>query len=110
MRAPVGEPGVESRLSASSVKQDREAEASARTSADLEASFDDKTCKKLDAPSSCVADKESVSVSVCSSSDWEAETTLDATFLGVALVARASHAGVQCLGAHTQDHAQHQSL
>ena len=42
-----------------------------------------------------LADPEGVPVSVCSSSDWEAMTTPDATFLGVALAARAAREGVE---------------
>lgn len=44
--------------------------------------FDHDTPKEPDAPSS-VVDPESVSVSVRSLLDWEAVTTLDATFMGV---------------------------
>ena len=65
------------------------------TSADPEASSDHETPKKLDAPSSLVADLEGVPVSVRSSSDWKAMTTPDATFLGVALAARAARDGVE---------------
>ena len=43
----------------------------------------------------CVADPEGVSVSVRSSSNWEAVTTLDATFLGVTLAARAARDRVE---------------
>ena len=72
--------------------------AGAGTSADLEASSDDYTPKEPDAPSSFVADPEGVTVSVRSSSDWEAVTMPDATFLGVALVARTTREGVEFPG------------
>ena len=42
-----------------------------------------------------MADPEGVSVSVRSSSDWEAVTTMDSAFLGVALVAREAREGVE---------------
>ena len=45
-----------------------------------------------------MADPEGVPVSVHSSSDWEAVTTPDATFLGVALGERATREGVEVLG------------
>ena len=84
--------------------------AGAGTSADPEASSDQDTPKEPDAPSSFVADPEGVPVSVRSSSDWEALTTADATFLGVALGARAAREGVEVPGgAHTQGPAHHQS-
>ena len=73
---------VESELSASSDEADAAAVAGARTSADPEASSDQDSPKEPDAPSSFVADPEGVPVSVHSSSDWEAVTTLDATFFG----------------------------
>ena len=60
----VGRPGVESGLSASSDEVDSASVAGAETSTDLEASFDHETPKEPDAPSSCVADPEGVSVSV----------------------------------------------
>ena len=85
-------------LSASSDKADAAAVASAGTSAKLEASSDQETPKEPDALSSFVADPESVPVSVHSSSDWEAVTTPDATFLGVALAARAARDGVEVPG------------
>ena len=72
--------------------------AGARTSVDSEASSDQETPKEPDAPSSFVADLEGVSVNVHSLSDWEAVTTPDATFLGVALVARATRDGVEVPG------------
>ena len=72
--------------------------AGAGTSAEPEASSDQDTPKELDAPSSFVADPEGVPVSVRSSSDWEAATTPDATFLGVALLARAARNGVAVPG------------
>ena len=53
--------------------------AGAGTLADPEASFDHKTPKEPHAPSSLVAYPEGVSVSVRSSSDWEAVTTPDAS-------------------------------
>ena len=65
--------------------------AGGRTLADPEASSNHETPKKPDAPSSCLADLEGVPVSVRSSSDKEAVTTLNTTFLGIALVARATH-------------------
>ena len=83
--------------------------AGAGTSVEPEASYDHDTPKEPDAPSSFVGDPEGVPVSVCSSSDWEAATTPDATFLGVALGARAAREGVEVSGAHTQGHAHHQS-
>ena len=107
---PVGEPGVESRLPASSDEANCAAVAGAETSMDPEASSDHETPKELDAPSSCVADLEGVPVSMRFSSDWEAVTTSNANFLGVALIARATCAGVVVPGARTRDHAHHQSL
>ena len=77
-------------LSASSDEADYAAVAGAETSVDLEASSDHETPKEPDAPSYCVADPKDVSVRVRASSDWEAVTTPDATFLGVALAARAA--------------------
>ena len=62
--------------------------AGAGTSAEPEASSDHDTPKEPDTPSSFVADPEGVPVSTCSSSDWEAVTTPEATFLGVAMEAR----------------------
>ena len=105
VRAPVSEPGVESGLSASSDEAECAVVVGAWTSADPEASSDHETPKKPDAPSSCVVD-----CSLRSSSDSEAVTTPDATFLGVALVARAARDGVEMLGERTRDHAHHQSL
>ena len=69
VRALVGEPGVESELSASSNNVDCAYVAEAGTSADLEGSSDHETPKEPDAPSSCVADPEGVSVCVRSSLD-----------------------------------------
>ena len=89
---------MESGLSASSDKEDCASVAGAGTSADLKASSDHKTPKEPNAPSSCVADPEGVPVSVRSLSDWEAVTTPDATFLGLALVVRAARAGVVVSG------------
>ena len=80
---------MESELSASSDVEECAAVAGAGTSVDPEASSDHETPKEPDTPS-CVADPEGVPVSMCSSSDWEAVTTSDATFLGVTLVARAA--------------------
>ena len=67
---------------------------SARTLADSEASFDHKTSKEPNALSSGVAHPEGVPVSVRLSLEWEAVTTPDTTFLGVALVASAARDGV----------------
>ena len=71
--------------------------AGAGTSAEPEASSDHDAPKEPDTPSSFVADPEGVPVSVRSSSDWEVVTTPDATFLGVALGARAAREGVEVL-------------
>ena len=81
---------MESELSASSDEADAAAVEGAGTSAEPEAFSDHDTHKEPDAPSSFVADPEGVPVTVRSSSDWEAVTTPDATFLGVALGARAA--------------------
>ena len=72
--------------------------AGAGTSADPEASSYHETPKDPDAPSSLVADPEGVPVSVRSSSDWEAVTTADATFFGMALAAHAAQDGVEVHG------------
>ena len=72
--------------------------AGAGTSAEPEASYDHNTPKEADTPSSFVADPEGVPVSVRSLSDWEAVTTPDATFLGVALGARGACEGVEVFG------------
>ena len=85
-------------LSGSLDEADATAVAGAGTSVDLEASSDQETPKEPDAPSSFVADPEGVPVSVRSSSDWEAVTMPDATFLGVALGARAAREGVEVPG------------
>ena len=69
--------------------------AGAGTSEEPEVSLDHDTPKEPDTPSSFVADPEGVPVSVRSSSDWEPVTTPDATFLGVALGARAAWEGVE---------------
>ena len=69
VRARVSEPGVDSELAALSDKADCEVVAGAGTSADPEASYDHKTPKEPDAPSSLVADPEGVLDSVCSSSE-----------------------------------------
>ena len=103
-------PDVESELSASSDEADAAAVAGAGTSADPEASSDQDTPKEPDAPSSFMADPEGVPVSVRSSSDWEAVTTPDSTFMGVALIAHESQAGAEVPGSRTRDHAHHQSL
>ena len=89
---------MDSKLSASSYEADAAALAGAGTSAEPEASSDHETPKEPDAPSSLVADPEGVPVSVRSSSDWEAVSTPDATFLGVALAARAARDGVEVPG------------
>ena len=89
---------MDSELSASSEEADAAAVAGAGTSAEPEASSDHETPKEPDAPSSLVADPEGVPVSVRSSSDWEAVTTPDATFVGVALVAREAREGVEVPG------------
>ena len=94
-------------LSASPDEADCAAVAGAGTSADPEATSDHETLKEPDAPSSLVADLKGVPVSVRSSSYLEAVTTPDATFLGVALVARAAHDGVEVPGARTRGHAHH---
>ena len=65
---------------------------------EAEASSEHDTPKDPDAPSSFVADPEGVPVSVRSSSDWDAVTTWDATFLGVALGARETREGVELPG------------
>ena len=85
-------------LSASSDEANAAAVAGAGTSAKPEASSDHKNPKEPDAPSSLVADPEGVPVSVVSSSDWEAVTTPDATFLGVDLAARAARDRVEVPG------------
>ena len=72
--------------------------AGAGTSAEPEASSDHDTPKEPDTPSSFVGDPKGVPVSVRSSSDWEAVTTLDAIVLGVALGARAAREGAEVLG------------
>ena len=99
---------MDSELSASSNEADAAALVGAGTSAEPEASSDHNTPKEPDAPS-FVANPEGVLVSVRSSSDWEEVTTPDATFLGVALEARAAREGVEVPGAHTRGHAHHQS-
>ena len=93
-----GAPGVEFELSASSDEADAAAVAGAGTSAEPEASSDHDIPKDPVAPSSFVADPEGVPVNVRSSSDWEAVTTPDATFLGVALGACAAREGVEVPG------------
>ena len=98
MRARAGELGVDSDLSASSDEADVAVVAGAGTSAEPEASSDHDTPKEPDDPSSFVDDPEGVQVSVRSSSYWEAVTTPDATFLGMALRARAAREGVEVPG------------
>ena len=100
---------MELELSASSDETDAGAVAGAGTSAEPEASPDHYTPNEPDSPSSFVADPEVVPVIVHSSSDWEVGTTPDATFLGVALGARAAREGVEVPGARTRGHAHHQS-
>ena len=89
---------MDSELLASSDEADYTAVAGAGTSADPEASSDHETPMDPDAPSVLVADPEGVPVSVRSSSDWEAVTTPNAPFLGVALVAHATRDGVAVPG------------
>ena len=89
---------MDSKLSASSDEANAAAVAGAGTSAEPEASSDQDTPKETNAPSSFVADPEGVPVSVRSSSDWEPVTTPDATFLGVALGARAAREGAEVPG------------
>ena len=83
---------------ASSVEADAAAVEGAGTSVEPEASSDHETPTEPDGLSSLVADPESVPVSVRSSSDWEAVTSPDATFLGVALAACATRDGVEVPG------------
>ena len=87
-----------SELSASSDKADVAAVAGVGTSAEPEASSDHETPQEPGAPSSLVADPEGVPVSMCSSSDWEAVTTPDATVLGVALGERVAREGAEVPG------------
>ena len=89
---------MDSELPTSSDEADCAYVASAGTSADSEASSDHETPKEPDAPSSLVVDPEGLPVSVSSSSNWEEVTTSDATFLGVALAARAARAVVDVFG------------
>ena len=89
---------MESELSASSEKADAAVLAGAVTSAEPEASSDHETPKEPDALFSLVAEPEGMSVSVRSSSDWEVVITLDATFVGVALVAHGAREGVEVPG------------
>ena len=98
MGTGAGAPDVESEFSASSDEADAAAVAGAGTLVEPEASSDQDTPKEPDAPSSFVADPEGVPVSVRSSLDWEAVTTPDATFLGVALGERAAREGVEVSG------------
>ena len=89
---------MDAELSASSDEAEAAAVAGEGTSAEPEASSDHDTPKEPDAPSSFVADPEGVQVSVRFSLDWEAVTTLDATFLGVSLGVRAVREGVEVPG------------
>ena len=89
---------MDSELSASSDEADTATMAGAGTSADPEASSDHNTPNEPNTPSSFFADPEGVLVIVRSSSDWEAVTTLDATFLGVSLGVRAVREGVEVPG------------
>ena len=89
---------MDSELSILSDEADCAAVAGAGTPADPEASSNHETPKDIDASSSLVADPEGVPVSVHSSSDWEAVTTPDATFLGVDLAAHAARDGVEVPG------------
>ena len=93
-----GAPDVESEPSASSDEADAAAVASAGTSAEPEASSDHDTPKEPNTRSSFVADPEGVLVSLSSSCDWEAVTTPDATFWGVAQGARAAREVVEVPG------------
>ena len=99
---------MDSELSASSDEADCAVVAGAVTE-DLEVSSDHETPKEPDAPSSLVAEPKGVPISVRSSSDWEAMTTLDATFLGVALAACAAQDGVEVPGGTYSGHAHRQS-
>ena len=101
---------MDSKLLASLDEADCAAVACAGTSTDPEASSDHETPMDPDAPSSLVADPEGVLVSVRSSSHWEAVTMPDATFLGVALAARAARDGVEVPGGTYSGSCFHQSL
>ena len=97
--------GSDLELSASSDEADYVAVADAGTSKDPESSSDHETPKQPDAPFSLVADPEDVPVSVRASSDWEAVTTPDATFLGVAFGARAARDRVEVpRGTYSRSH------
>ena len=85
-------------MSASSDEIDCASLEGEETFADPETSSDHETPKEADAFSSCVNDPEGFPVSVRYLSDWEAVTTPYATFLGVALLIRAAHAGVVVAG------------
>ena len=85
-------------LSASLDEADAAAVAVVGTYAEQEASSEKDTPKELNTSSSFVANPEGVPVSVCSSSDWEAVTTSDVTFLGVTLGARAAQERVEVRG------------
>ena len=83
--------------------------AGAGTSAEPEAFSDHDTPKEIDVPSSFVVDPEGVPVNVRSSSDCEVVTMPDATFLGVALGARAPREGVEVPRGTYSGHAHHPS-
>ena len=93
---------MDSELSASSDEAGGTTVACAGTSKESEASSDQDTPNEPDAPSSFVAYPEVILVSVRSSSDWEAVTTPDSTFLGVALEHVQHGKGWKCLGARTR--------
>ena len=78
----VGEPGVESGLSASLGETECAAVVGEETTTYPEASSDHETPKEPDAPSSCVPDPKGVSVSVLSSLNMEEVTMLEANFFG----------------------------
>ena len=88
---------MNSKLSASSDEANAVVVAVTGTFAEPEASYDHQTPKEPDTPS-LVANLETVRLIVRSSSDWEAVTTPDATFLGVALGARVAREGVEVPG------------
>ena len=81
--------------------------AGAGTLANTEVAYDHEIHKEPNAPSSLVVDPEGVSVNVRFSSDWEAVTTLDTTFLVMDLEASASQDGVEVPGSHTWGHSNH---
>ena len=89
---------MDSELSASSDEADTTAVEVMGPSSESEASSDHETPKEPDALSLLVAYPEGVPVGVRSSSDWEAVTTPNATFLGVSLEERAARDGVEVPG------------